>query len=249
MTATIEQAATAPAGELELAVDALETLRARAAAEEAKRDAARLGIEQIEVSAGADLLDSDDPDAGERLALRLGTLRAAVELHGRAAAEAHARATAAAASALRVEAALLEPDLEVARAELSKFDAKTDSLVRALEKHTACRVKVVDPNALASDAIRDGHAQVVEYVTPHRWPLLEAVEALEVRQGVARALAEVVEGSRSVQDAHAQFMPTVHDPFRPTAGWASMPALVRDGVVVVDGLWVAPLELSSPASD
>lgn len=210
--------------------------RARAVTAEAKRDADALEAIRVEESAGAELLDDDDPDAGDRLAARLATLRASVEMQTRVAAEALARASAADAAALRAEADLLEPALVEAAAALEAFDAKTDRLSATLAKHVGGTVRILMPDEEAAEAFRAGSSSRIEYATPPRWALQRAVAELANRRDLARGLADVVTGARSLAEVRQEVTGGHDAVFGGGVQSEHLPALVRDRVVVVPGL-------------
>lgn len=237
---TLDQAHEAAPEEVVDAVGAAVALaagfRARACTAEAKRDVDALEATRLEESAGAELLDDDDPDAGDRLAARLATLRASVDMQARVASEALARACAADAAALRAEADLLEPAIVEAAAALEVFDAKTDRLSAALAKHVGGKVRILMPDEEAAEAFRAGTSSRIEYATPPRWALARAVAELETRRDLARGLADVMAGARSLSDVR-QEVTAGHDAvFGGGVQSEHLPALVRDRVVVVPGL-------------
>ncbi|HMM96704.1 hypothetical protein [Phycicoccus sp.] len=230
---------TAAGGTIELAqlVSELEAMRERAVRAEATRDAHRLEAGQLEATAGADLLDTDDPDAGERLAARLSQLRASVELQDRAATEARSRARRVEVAALRAEADLVGPQIAEAEKALADFDAKTDRFVKQLQQHTKCEVNLVSPDVAARERFDTGQVQRVEFETPPRWSLVDAVAGSKARRDLALGLADVVAGDRSIQELKAEVSPV--DALR-AIEWDDLPSVVRDGVVLIEGLWLAP---------
>lgn len=232
-----------PAGEVEQsaveeAVAEVLRWRERAAQAEAKRDAHVAEVAQLEESAGSDILDDDDPDAGDRLAARIGALRASVELQGRAAAEASARAVAASARALRAQADEVAPALTAAREALSAFDAKTERLCAAVAKHTGGKVHLAMPYEEAMDAYRAGSAASFEYETPPGELLQLAVEDEQMRAAMACGLAAVVEGSKSMAEVRAEVVGSTFAGDGRRVRWDHVPSLVRDGTIPVDGLAV-----------
>jgi len=237
---TLDQAHEAAPEEVVDAVGAAVALaagfRARACTAEAKRDVDALEATRLEESAGAELLDDDDPDAGDRLAARLATLRASVDMQARVAAEATARALAAEADALRAEADLLEPALVESNAALEAFDAKTDRLSAALAKHVGGTVRILMPDEEAAEAFATGTSSRFEYATPPRWALARAVAELESRRDLARGLADVVAGARSLAEVRQEVSGGHDAVFGGGVQSEHLPALVRDRVVVVPGL-------------
>lgn len=226
------------------AVEEVVRWRERAAAAEAKRDADELEVARLEASAGADILDDDDPDAGDRLAARIGALRASVELQGRVAAEAAARAVAASARALRAQGDDTAPALDAAVAELDTFNAKTERLAAALAKHTGGKVRVVLPDEEVLEAIRDGGriGETFEYDLSPAQQLEALIEDQRVRVDAAYGLAAVVAGAKSAAELRDSFVGAGR-----TVRWDHLPSLVQDGTIPVDGLeWVAPAAPVAP---
>jgi len=236
-TATVEQEQAAPVDEtVASALSEAARFRARAATAEAKRDADDLEATRLEESAGAELLDDDDPDAGDRMAARLATLRASVAMQARVAAEALARAAAGEAAALRAEADLIEPALVEATAKLEAFDAKTDRLSAALAKHVGGKVRILMPDEEAAKVFRTGSSSRVEYATPPRWALERARADLAARRDLARGLADVVAGERSLAEVRQDVTGGRDAVFGGGVQSEHLPALVRERVVAVPGL-------------
>ncbi|MFC7488789.1 hypothetical protein ACOCJ7_07130 [Knoellia sp. CPCC 206453] len=247
MTTTQQEtpASTNQRTDLQLAVQELEALRERAKRAEGIRDAASLEATQLERSAGADLLDSDDPEAGERMAGRLAQLRASVELQDRVATEAHERARQAEARALRAEGAEGVQPVEEAQRDLERFDAKTERLRAQLEAHTKHQVRLISPGEVAREEAGFGGGSYT-FENPPRWAMDEALKSLALRPELAHALADVVAGTRDIRDVHQEyFSPYLGVDIRippgyVKAGWSDLPRLVRDGTITIDGLKLRP---------
>lgn len=228
-----------PQDPLEEAIVELAAMRDRAAQAEAIRDAHALEARDVEASAGASLLDSDDPEEAQRVAMRLGQLRASVELQDKVAAEARSRAAAIEARVLRAQAAQMEPAVGEARVALEQFDAKTDRLVRQLSDHTKFVVRVIDPEIDAHERMLNGETGPLSYATPPRWALAADAATAVRRHRLAVAIADAADGARSWAEVRDEFGPGPLSS-KKAASWSDLPDAVRDGMIALEELWLRP---------